>query len=73
MKKFIVILLLLCTLCSFAQNRSVILQESFDGATMPAGWTISAQPNNWSVSATNNAGGEANEMHLAWSPRVARC
>ena len=40
-----------------------------DGATMPTGWSISAQPNNWSVSATNNAGGEANEMHLAWSPQ----
>ena len=36
---------------------------------MPAGWSIDAQPNNWSVSATNNAGGEANEMHLAWSPQ----
>ena len=36
---------------------------------MPTGWSISAQPNNWSVSATNNAGGEANEMHLAWSPQ----
>ena len=52
-----------------AQNRAVLLQESFDGASMPAGWSISAQPNNWSVSATNNAGGEANEMHLAWSPQ----
>ena len=52
-----------------AQNRAVLLQESFDGSTMPAGWSIDAQPNNWSVSATNNAGGEANEMHLAWSPQ----
>ena len=36
---------------------------------MPAGWSIDAQPNNWSVSATNNAGGVANEMHLTWSPQ----
>ena len=60
---------LLFATATMAQNRAVLLQESFDGASMPAGWSISAQPNNWSVSATNNAGGEANEMHLAWSPQ----
>ncbi len=60
---------LLFATATMAQNRAVLLQESFDGATMPTGWSISAQPNNWSVSATNNAGGEANEMHLAWSPQ----
>ena len=60
---------LLFATAMMAQNRTVLLQESFDGASLPAGWSISAQPNNWSVSATNNAGGEANEMHLAWSPQ----
>ena len=52
-----------------AQNRAVLLQESFDGATLPAGWTIDANNSNWSVSATNNAGGQANEMKLDWSPQ----
>ena len=52
-----------------AQNRAVLLQESFDGTTLPAGWTIDANNSNWSVSATNNAGGEANEMKLDWSPQ----
>ena len=60
---------LLFATATMAQNRAVLLQESFDGASMPAGWYLSAQPNNWSVSAANNAGGEANEMHLAWSPQ----
>ena len=60
---------LLFATAMMAQNRGVLLQESFDGASMPAGWSIDAQPNNWSVSATNNAGGEANEMHLTWSPQ----
>ena len=46
-----------------------MLQESFNGSTMPAGWSINGQPSNWSVSATNNAGGEPNEMHLTWSPQ----
>ena len=60
---------LLFATAMMAQNRTVLLQESFDGASMPAGWTIDAQPNNWSVSATANAGGTPNEMHLTWSPQ----
>jgi hypothetical protein len=60
---------LLFATAMMAQNRTVLLQESFNGASMPAGWSIDAQPSNWSVSATNNAGGEANEMHLTWSPQ----
>ena len=62
---------LLFATAMMAQNRTILLQESFDGASMPAGWSINAQTSNWSVSATNNAGGEANEMHLAWSPQFS--
>ena len=62
---------LLFATATMAQNRVVLLQESFDGASMPAGWSIDGQANNWSVSATNNAGGEANEMHLTWSPQFS--
>ena len=60
---------LLFATASMAQNRAVLLQESFDGTSLPAGWTIVGQNNNWSVSATNNAGGDPNEMHLSWSPQ----
>ena len=60
---------LLFATATMAQNRAVLLQETFDGATMPAGWSISGQNNNWSVSGTNNAGGQPNEMHLSWSPQ----
>ena len=53
-----------------AQNRAVLLQESFDDTTMPAGWSVAGLGlGNWSVSPTNNAGGAANEMHLTWSPQ----
>ena len=46
-----------------AQNRAVLLQESFDGTSMPAGWSVAGLGlGNWSVSPTNNAGGAANEM-----------
>ena len=62
---------LLFATATMAQNRGVLLQESFDGATMPAGWSINGQPNNWSVSGTNNAGGDPNEMHLSWSPQFS--
>ncbi|MBR1513300.1 MAG: T9SS type A sorting domain-containing protein [Bacteroidales bacterium] len=60
---------LLFATATMAQNRAVLLQESFDGTSMPAGWSISAQTSNWSVSATNNAGGQPNEMHLTWDPQ----
>ena len=60
---------LLFATAMMAQNRAVLLQESFDGTTLPAGWTISSNNSNWSVSATNNAGGDPNEMHLSWSPQ----
>lgn len=60
---------LLFATAMMAQNRTVLLQESFDDNSMPAGWSIAGQPNNWSVSATANAGGTPNEMHLTWSPQ----
>ncbi len=60
---------LLFATAMMAQNRAVLLQESFDGSSLPAGWSISSNQNNWSVSATNNAGGQANEMKLDWSPQ----
>ena len=53
-----------------AQNRAVLVQESFNGATMPAGWTVAGLgQNNWNISGTNNAGGEANELWLYYGPQ----
>jgi hypothetical protein len=61
---------LLFATATMAQNRAVLLQESFDGSTMPAGWSIAGLgQNNWNVSATNNAGGEPNEMWLYYGPQ----
>ena len=62
---------LLFATAMMAQNRTVLLQESFDGSSIPSGWSINGQPNNWSVSATANAGGTPNEMHLTWSPQFS--
>ena len=61
---------LLFATASMAQNREVLLQESFDGTTMPTGWSIAGLgTSNWHVSATNNAGGEPNEMWLYYGPQ----
>ena len=68
-KTLLFVFALLFATAMMAQNRAVLLQESFDESSMPAGWSINGQPNNWSVSASNNAGGEPNEMHLSWSPQ----
>ena len=61
---------LLFATATMAQNRAVMLQESFDGSSMPAGWSIAGLgQSNWNISATNNAGGEANEMWLYYGPQ----
>ena len=53
-----------------AQNRAVILEESFDGNSFPDGWSIAGLgTQNWVISGTDNAGGQANELHLNWSPQ----
>ena len=55
---------------AMAQNRTTYLEESFDGTTIPAGWTkVGVGTSNWAISTTNTAGGEANELHLNWSPQ----
>ena len=69
-KSLLIAFALLFTTAMMAQNRSVLLQESFDGMSMPAGWSIAGLgQSNWNISATNNAGGEANEMWLYYGPQ----
>lgn len=47
----------------------LLLSEEFNGGTIPAGWSVVGlgQPN-WSVPATNNAGGTLPELRLYYSP-----
>jgi hypothetical protein len=68
-KTLLFVFALLFATAAMAQNRAVLLQESFNGNTLPDGWSISSNNSNWSVSATNNAGGAANEMKLDWNPQ----
>lgn len=60
---------ILISVSVFAQTRATLISEHFDGLSMPAGWQVIGQTSNWSVSATQNAGGQANEMKLDWSPQ----
>ena len=60
---------LLFATAMMAQNRAILVQESFDGSSLPSGWSIDAHQNNWVVSASSNAGGTPNEMNLHWDPQ----
>ena len=61
---------LLFATAMMAQNRTFYINESFDGASMPAGWsTMGLGTSNWSISNSNNAGGQPRELHLAWEPQ----
>ncbi|MBQ0130013.1 MAG: T9SS type A sorting domain-containing protein [bacterium] len=70
MKKYLLIILAaLISATVVAQNREMLFQEFFDGSSMPMGWTVTGLgTSNWSISATNNAGGNPNELMLNWEP-----
>jgi hypothetical protein len=53
-----------------AQTRTTFINEHFDSSSAPSGWNVmGAGTNNWGISATQNAGGAANELVLVWSPQ----
>lgn len=71
-KTLLFVFALLFATTVMAQNSITFLEESFDGTSIPAGWTkVGVGVNNWSVTTTNNAGGQANELHLNWSPQFS--
>lgn len=50
--------------------QTVLINETFDSMEMPEGWTVMGNASdNWSISNTNIAGGEANEAKLFWYPQ----
>ena len=72
MKKTLLLTIsLLLSIAAFAQSRGIILNETFDSASLPEGWTTSeGAEENWIISQTNNAGGSANELQLSWWPVI---
>ena len=71
-KSLLLAFALLLTTAMFAQNRAIHLRETFDSASLPEGWTVTdTGADNWKISETNNAGGEANELMLSPTPQAA--
>ncbi len=69
-KTLLFIAAILMSVSVFAQTRSTFISEHFDGTSAPAGWSVMGSgTSNWGISATQNAGGEANELVLVWSPQ----
>ena len=70
-KTLLLTIALLLSIAAFAQSRGIILNETFDSASLPEGWTTSeGAEENWIISQTNNAGGSANELQLSWWPVI---
>jgi len=70
-KNLLLTLMLLLNISIYAQNNSFIVNETFDGTSMPEGWYfIGEGVDNFSISTTNNAGGSANELLFKSSPIV---
>ena len=61
---------ILFAMTSVAQTRAALLEEAFDGSSMPSGWQVmDLGTSNWSISATQNAGGVPNELKLYYGPQ----
>lgn len=69
-KTLLFIVAILMSVSVFAQARTTFISEHFDGTSAPEGWQVMGSgTSNWGISATQNAGGEANELVLVWSPQ----
>jgi hypothetical protein len=69
-KALLFIAAVLMSASMFAQTRITFISERFDGSSMPAGWqVVGSGTTNWSISGSNTAGGQANELKLHWEPQ----
>jgi len=69
-KTLLFIAAFLMSVSVFAQTRATFINEHFNGSSAPDGWhVVGAGTSNWGISATQNAGGEPNELVLVWSPQ----
>ena len=71
MKKVLLfVMAILFSMVTVAQTRSTLLEEHFDGSSIPAGWSVvGLGSSNWSISTTNYAGGMKNELFLSDTPQ----
>ena len=70
-KTLLLTIALLISTTIFSQSRSVLLRETFNSMSAPEGWSTSDNStDNWSISTTNKAGGEANELKFSPEPKA---
>ena len=68
-KTLLLAIALLFSLSVFSQENVYIINESFEGTTLPQGWTkMGSGTNNWYISTSNISGGKPNELNLQWTP-----
>ena len=72
MRKFLSLALMLIFVnISFAQSRAFIVNESFDGTSVPEGWYCTGEGfDHFVIKVANNAGGDPNELHLKGEPPI---
>ena len=69
-KTLLLTIALLLSTAMFAQNRAILLNESFIVSGMPSGWAVyGGGTNSWTVQNTNRAGGMPWEMEFFWEPQ----
>lgn len=71
MKKGVLLIVsLLLVATTFAQKRTVFINESFNTIDIPEGWEVKGGgQSNWEISESNFAGGEPNELRFDWTPK----
>jgi len=70
-KVFVLFLALSISAAIFAQDRSILLRETFDATSFPEGWSTSETgADNWVISQTSKAGGDLNELKLSNTPQA---
>ena len=68
-KTLLLTIALLLSTAMFAQSRAILLNESFNTSTVPAGWEVyNGGGPNWSVENTSRAGGTPRELQFFWDP-----
>lgn len=68
-KTSLFIAVILMSVSVFAQTRMTLLEEHFDGTSLPTGWQVmDLGSQSWSISDTQKAGGTANELKLSYNP-----
>ena len=66
---FVLTVALLLSTAMFAQNRAILLNESFATNNVPSGWEVyNGGGPNWSIENTSRAGGTPHELQFFWDP-----